>query len=84
MIKIPATWGVLTIRADIRDVVFYVAEMDKAATAGEPGNLGEAMSEDAGSGSSMARKQYSPEPIAMVCDGVALHPARADLWERPS
>jgi hypothetical protein len=34
MIKIPTTWGVLTIWADIRDAVFCVAEMDKAATAG--------------------------------------------------
>jgi hypothetical protein len=60
MIKIPATWGVLNIRADIRDAVFCVAEMDKVATAGEPDNLGEAMSEDAGPGSSMARKRCSP------------------------
>jgi hypothetical protein len=56
MIKIPTTWGVLTIRADIRDAVFCVAEMDKADAAGEPNNLSEAMPEDAGLGSSMARK----------------------------
>jgi hypothetical protein len=29
MIKIPATWGVLTIEVDIRDAVFCIAEMDK-------------------------------------------------------
>jgi hypothetical protein len=33
MIRIPATWGVLTIPADIRDAVFCAAEMDKAAAA---------------------------------------------------
>jgi hypothetical protein len=36
MIKIPATWGVLTIRADIRDAVYCIAAMDKAAVAGDP------------------------------------------------
>jgi hypothetical protein len=56
MIKIHATWGVLTIRTDIRDVVYCVTEMDKATAAGEPGNLGEAMLEDAGLGPSAARK----------------------------
>jgi hypothetical protein len=79
MVKIPATWGVLTIRADIRDTVFYVAEMDKAATAGEPGNLGEAMPEDAGPGSSMAIKRCSPKPIAMVCEGVGPAPRKGRL-----
>jgi hypothetical protein len=81
MIKIPATWVVLTIQADIRDAVFCVVEMDKAAAAGEPSNLGEAMSEDAGSGSSMARKRCSPEPIAMVCEGVGLAPRKGRLVE---
>jgi hypothetical protein len=44
--------------------------MDKPAAAGEPSDLGEVMPEDAGLGSSMARKRCSPEPIAMVCEGV--------------
>jgi hypothetical protein len=56
MIKIPATWSLLSVRADIRDVVFCIAKMDKVVLAGEPGNLGEAIPEDAGPGSSMARK----------------------------
>jgi hypothetical protein len=73
MIKVPATWGVLTIRADIRDAVFCVAEMDKAATAGGPGNLGEAMPEDAGLGPS------SPEPNAMVCEVVGPAPRKGKL-----
>jgi hypothetical protein len=55
-IKIPATWGVLTIRADIRDAVYCVAEMDKSAVVGEPDNLSEATLEDAGPGSSAARR----------------------------
>jgi hypothetical protein len=38
MINIPATWGVLTIRADIREAVFCITKMDKAAATGDPGN----------------------------------------------
>jgi hypothetical protein len=79
MIKIPATWGVLSVRADIRDVVFCIAEMDKAVVAGEPSNLGEAIPEDAGPGSSMARKRCSPEPIAMVCEGFVPAPRKGRL-----
>jgi hypothetical protein len=79
MIKIPATWGVLTIRADIRNAVFCVAEMDKAVAAGEPGNLSEVMPEDAGLGPSMARKRCSPELIAMVCEGVGPAPRKGKL-----
>jgi hypothetical protein len=58
MIKIPASSGVLTIRADIRDVIFCVAEMDKAVVAGEPGNLSEAMLEDVGPCPSAAKKRF--------------------------
>jgi hypothetical protein len=79
MIRIPATWGVLTIRADIRDAVFCATEMDKAAAAREPGNLGEAMLEHAALGSSMARKQCSPEPITMECEGVGPTPRKGRL-----
>jgi hypothetical protein len=79
MIKIPTTWGVLTIRANIRDAIFCIMGMDKAAAAGETGNLGEAMSEDAGPGSSMARKRCSPELIAMVCAGVGPAPHKGKL-----
>jgi hypothetical protein len=46
---------------------------------GEPGNLGEAMLEDAGSGPSAARKRYSPEPIAMVCEGVGPAPRKGKI-----
>jgi hypothetical protein len=53
--------------------------MDKVAVAGEPSNLGEAMSEDAGPGSSMARKQCSLEPIAMVCEGIGPAPRKGRL-----
>jgi hypothetical protein len=60
MIMIPAIWGVLTIRADIRDAVFCVAKMEKAAAAGEPGDLGEAILEDADLGPSSAKKRFSP------------------------
>jgi hypothetical protein len=38
MIRIPATWGVVTIWPNIRHAVFCIAEMDKATAAGEPGN----------------------------------------------
>jgi hypothetical protein len=36
MIKIPTTWGVLTIRANIRDAIYGIEEMDKAAMVGKP------------------------------------------------
>jgi hypothetical protein len=36
MIKIPTTWGVLTIRVDIRDTVYCDEETDKAAMVGKP------------------------------------------------
>jgi hypothetical protein len=70
MIKIPATFGVLTIRADIRDAVFCIAEMDKAVMAGEPGNLSAVMREDADSGPSAARKHFFPRA---ACHGVREH-----------
>jgi hypothetical protein len=79
MIKISATWGVLTIRADIRDIVFYVTEMDKAAMAGEPGNLSEAMLEDTGPSPGAARKHFFPEPIAMVYEGIGPTPHKGKL-----
>jgi hypothetical protein len=79
MIKIPATWGVLTIRGDIRDAVYFITEMDKAASIGEPDNLSEAMLEDVGLGPSAARKRYSPEPIAMVCEDVGPAPRKGKL-----
>jgi hypothetical protein len=54
-------------------------EMDKAAVAGEPDNLGEAMPEDAGPGPSMVGKRCSPELIAMVCEGVGPAPRKGKL-----
>jgi hypothetical protein len=43
MININATWGILTIRADITDAVYCVKEMDKAAMVGESGGPSKAM-----------------------------------------
>jgi hypothetical protein len=43
MIKIPTTWGILTIRADIRDAVFCIEEMHKAVMACVPSEPSEAM-----------------------------------------
>jgi hypothetical protein len=79
MIKIPATWGVLTIQMDIRDAIFCVTEMDKVAVAGEPDNFGEAMLEDADPGPSSARKRFSPEPVVMVCEGIGPAPREGKL-----
>ena len=36
MVKIPAEWGVLTVKADNKDAVFYVEQMYPAAAASEP------------------------------------------------
>jgi hypothetical protein len=81
MIMIPTTWGVLTIRLDIGDAVFCIAEMDKAVVAGEPGSLSEVMLEDADPGPSSAKKWFSPELAAMVCEGVG-HAPRKGARER--
>jgi hypothetical protein len=84
MIKIPATCGVLTIRADIRDAVFCVTKMDKAAAAGEPGNLSEAMLEDTDPGSSSVKKHFPMSRLPWCARMSALHSARASSWERLS
>jgi hypothetical protein len=79
MIKMPVTWGVLTIWADIRDAVFCIAEMDKAAAAGEPGNPSEAMLGGVDPGPSSSKKRSFPEPTAMVCEGVGPAPRKGKL-----
>jgi hypothetical protein len=79
MIMIPAIWGVLTIRLDIGDAVFCIAKMDKAVVAGEPDSLSEAMLEDADPGPSSAKKRFSPELAAMVCEGVGPAPRKGKL-----
>jgi hypothetical protein len=79
MIKIPATWGVLTIRADTRDAVFCVEEMHKAAVAGKPGNPSESTLGGADPDPSSSKKRPSPEPVAMVCEGVSPAPYKGKL-----
>jgi hypothetical protein len=64
---------------DIRDAVFHVAEIDKAAAAGELGSLNEAMLEDADPRPSSAKKHFSPEPVTMVCKGVGPAPRKGKL-----
>jgi hypothetical protein len=71
--------GSLTIRADIRDVVFCVAKTNKAAAAGEPNNIREAMLEDVDPGPSLVKKRFSLEPAAMVCEGVGPAPHKGKL-----
>jgi hypothetical protein len=83
MIKIPATWGVLTIRADIRDTVFCVEEMHKAVVAGEPGDPSEAM---VGGRIKIHALQRSglPQSLSPWCvRASALRPARASSWVSP-
>ena len=36
MLKMPAEWGVLTIKADIKDAIFCVEQIYKAAAVSEP------------------------------------------------
>jgi hypothetical protein len=79
MIKIPANWGVLTIGMDIRDAVYYVKEMDKAAMVGKPGGPNKAMLGGTDSDLSLARKRSSPEPFAMASEGVGPAPRKGKL-----
>jgi hypothetical protein len=79
MIKIPATWGVLTIRADTRDAVFCVEEMHKEVVAGEPGNPSEATLGGTDPDPSSSKKRPSPEPAAMVCEGLCPAPCKDKL-----
>jgi hypothetical protein len=79
MIKIPATWGVLTIRADTMDAVFCIEEMHKASMAGKPGNPSESTLGGADLDPSSSKKRPSPEPVAMVCEGVSPAPYKGKL-----
>ena len=40
-LKMPANWGVITVKADKKDVVFCVEQMFRAAAAATPGNTDE-------------------------------------------
>jgi hypothetical protein len=79
MIKIPATWGVQTIRADLRDAVYCVEEMDKAAVIGKPGGPSKAMLGGLDFYLSLARKRSSPEPATIVCEAVGPVPHNGKL-----
>jgi hypothetical protein len=62
MIKIPATWGIMTIRADIRDTISCVREMHKVAVSSKPGSPSEATLGGADQDPRSLKKRPSLEP----------------------
>jgi protein tyrosine phosphatase (PTP) superfamily phosphohydrolase (DUF442 family) len=75
----PASWGVLTMRADIKDVVLCVEQLFKTIVAAAPGNAEEDEPKSSNLASRVKKAHASSEPLPWGSVGMGPVPRKKQL-----